>query len=202
MTATVLRWEQYAVMPWRNAGGSTREVARRPPEADSFDWRISIADISSSGPFSTFPGVDRVIMVCEQGQLSLSVDGVDRPLLPDQPYRFAGEASTSCRAEAAPVRALNVMTRRGSYSSRVTSLAAGRYLGTAPDGTELTVLIALQSETELITPVDGTFGLSAYDAVLLQPAARSGSRVTGRAAVIDVVADRADGGRDSGRQGL
>ena len=55
---------QYASLrpaPWKNGGGSTTEIAVAPPGAgfDSFDWRISLATISHSGPFSTFAGIDR-----------------------------------------------------------------------------------------------------------------------------------------------
>ena len=53
--------------PWKNGGGTTRQVACWPPGAgsDDFDWRVSIATIAASGPFSTFPGIDRTIMLLD-----------------------------------------------------------------------------------------------------------------------------------------
>ena len=54
---------QYASLrpaPWKNGGGSTTEIAVWPNGAglDEFDWRISLATITQSGPFSFFPGID------------------------------------------------------------------------------------------------------------------------------------------------
>ncbi len=44
-------------MPWKNGGGETAEIAVFPPSADlsEFGWRISMATVSSDGPFSAFP---------------------------------------------------------------------------------------------------------------------------------------------------
>lgn len=199
VTATVMRLAQYPVMPWRNGGGRTREIVRVPTDTDEFDWRVSIADIETSGQFSTFPGIDRVIMLCEPGQLTLSVNDVEHRMAPYQPLRFAGEDDTSCRDGSWPTRDLNVMTRRGTYSSRVTTLASGGYLDVVPTAV-MTVVVALHPGMSLLTPTDGTFELSPYDAVLLQPAAVSGSHAAGRAALIDILAaGEPSPGRAAGR---
>lgn len=51
----VLRAEGYPRMPWKNGGGSTEEIARDAGAGlDGFGWRLSIADITESGGFSTF----------------------------------------------------------------------------------------------------------------------------------------------------
>src|SRR5665647_2813187 len=62
----IVRFAELPVIPWRNGGGVTREVvASGGSDPQDFDWRISIADVSQSGPFSAFPGVDRVITLVE-----------------------------------------------------------------------------------------------------------------------------------------
>src|ERR1700744_1316253 len=73
----VLRSEQHRRMPWRNGGGVTYEVASSPPGADlaDFDWRISIADVETGGPFSAFPDVDRTITLLEGEWMALPVGG-------------------------------------------------------------------------------------------------------------------------------
>ena len=76
--------------PWKNGGGVTREVLCLPEGSgfERFDWRVSIAHIASSGPFSSFPGVDRVITLLEGAGVHLrSADGaidhrLDTPLAP------------------------------------------------------------------------------------------------------------------------
>ena len=59
-----------AVHAWKNGGGSTREIVCSPLGAgiDHFVWRVSIATIAQSGPFSIFAGVDRVIMLLAGAQ--------------------------------------------------------------------------------------------------------------------------------------
>src|SRR5690606_386633 len=68
--------------PWKNGGGETAEIAVSPAGAgfDDFDWRISTAIVAQSGPFSGFPGVDRVLTVIEGGAMELTVAGEARHL--------------------------------------------------------------------------------------------------------------------------
>ena len=66
-TMQLIRFADLASVPWRNGGGVTREIATAPydGERDSFRWRVSIADVTSEGPFSTFEEVDRQIVLVE-----------------------------------------------------------------------------------------------------------------------------------------
>ena len=76
--------------PWKNGGGSTREIVCRPPGAgmDSFEWRVSIATIAQSGPFSVFAGVDRVILgPGEASHLTAPLCALSAPLTPEQQGR-------------------------------------------------------------------------------------------------------------------
>src|SRR5690606_25033042 len=87
-----------AAQPWKNSGAETREVRSWSPGATvaDFDWRVSIAHIASNGPFSPFPGVDRVITLLEGDGVVLRTTNsavhhrLDQALVP---YAFAGEAS-------------------------------------------------------------------------------------------------------------
>ncbi|WP_344566156.1 HutD/Ves family protein [Streptomyces axinellae] len=67
MVPSVLRWADRPRMPWKNGSGSTREVAAQPvgSRLADFDWRVSVADVGGDGPFSPFPGVDRVITLID-----------------------------------------------------------------------------------------------------------------------------------------
>ncbi|MBN0683270.1 HutD family protein, partial [Pseudomonas aeruginosa] len=49
------------VTPWKNGAGETREIICVPAPDAPFLWRASIATLQADGPFSPFPGVDRVI---------------------------------------------------------------------------------------------------------------------------------------------
>ena len=83
----VLRAAEREAAPWKNGGGVTREVAAHPADSglDGFHWRVSLADVAQGGPFSVFPGVDRVITVVRGAGMVLTVDGVEHRV--DRRYR-------------------------------------------------------------------------------------------------------------------
>lgn len=103
---------------WRNDGGWTTEIVRGG-DAD-FDWRASIADIETDGPFSPFPGIDRTLLLLGGNGIELDIDGVAKKLTKrfDQ-LRFPGEAAVHCRLLAGPTRDFNVMVRRGAVQAQV-----------------------------------------------------------------------------------
>lgn len=101
--------------PWKNGGGETAEILASPPGAglDGFDWRLSTAIVAADGPFSVFPGVDRVLTLIEGGTMLLTVDGSSQRLTPDSaPFAFAGDTPCSALVEGGPILDFNVMVRR------------------------------------------------------------------------------------------
>ncbi|MDO8252256.1 MAG: HutD family protein, partial [Rhodoferax sp.] len=60
--------------PWRNGGGVTRELLAWP-QADDWIWRMSVAEVAHSGPFSRFEGVQRWFAVLGGAGVRLSVGG-------------------------------------------------------------------------------------------------------------------------------
>ncbi|MEI4470966.1 HutD/Ves family protein [Frigidibacter sp. MR17.24] len=113
----------YAEQPWVNGGGVTREIARAasPEPAAPFDWRLSMAPVMATGPFSTFPGIDRTLTVIEGAGLVLAI-GTDEAevLLPGRPFAFPGDVPTHAALIEGPITDLNVMTRRGAFAHSVT----------------------------------------------------------------------------------
>ena len=122
MSWRLLHPSDYRRMRWKNGGGWTVELAKSPEgDGDAFDWRISIADIESSGPFSTFDGYDRVIGLLEGIGMELRFDGaesvrLDRRL---QFARFAGERQTEGVLISGAVRDFNVIVKRDVFSAEV-----------------------------------------------------------------------------------
>ena len=135
------------VMPWKNGGGTTQEIACWPPAASlaDFGWRVSIATIAAAGPFSVFEGVDRLIMLLDgEGVHLRSRDGrVDHRLdAPHRPFAFAGEAEIDCAPQGAASSDFNVMTRRGQWRAELRVLDGETVLAPAPHG----VLLALRGD--------------------------------------------------------
>ncbi|SAK54611.1 hypothetical protein AWB80_02004 [Caballeronia pedi] len=112
----IIRADSLTPAPWKNGGGVTREIATGPQGAsfDAFAWRLSLADVASDGAFSTFAGVDRVLVLLDGAGMRLSeadgqVHALDTPLAS---ARFAGETPIHATLIDGPTRDFNVMVRR------------------------------------------------------------------------------------------
>ncbi|SRR5579859_393290 len=119
-----------AAQPWKNGGGVTREVAAFPPGAgmDVFDWRVSIAEVASDGPFSNFPDIDRTLTILTGAGIALEMGGDKLRLLPGRPVSFPGDQPAAATLLDGPVTDLNVMTRRGKIAHTVTALSTAQTL--------------------------------------------------------------------------
>jgi environmental stress-induced protein Ves len=169
---------QRRIVPWKNGGGVASDivVAERPD--GGLDWRVATARIDRDGPFSDYPGVDRVFAIIEGPGVRLDFAGEGpRDVGRDRVTRFAGAPGPFARLMAAPATAFNLMLAHGRFTGDILVLAAGGRL-TVPAGIETLVLLALDGPAS----IDGC-------AVPVQWAARrdraAGARVTaqGRAAV-------------------
>jgi environmental stress-induced protein Ves len=107
---THLTAADYARQPWKNRGGTTTEIAREDARG-RLSWRVSIADVERSGPFSDFAGYRRIIMLLEGRGMALSFDRAPPMVLehPYQPFAFDGAWRTDCRLLDGAVRDLNLI---------------------------------------------------------------------------------------------
>ncbi|MGC0386098.1 HutD family protein [Streptomyces sp. SAI-129] len=122
MAPQILRAKDRTPAPWKNGGGVTSEVAADPPGAGTGDflWRISVADVGGDGPFSAFPGIDRIITVVDGPGMELTVDDVPHRLdTLYEPFAFSGDAVTGCRLLGGPIVDFNVMVRRSGTTATV-----------------------------------------------------------------------------------
>src|SRR5262249_37619839 len=115
--ATVLiRAAEYPVQPWKNGQGTTREIA--VDGEVPFRWRLSWAHIGGGGPFSEYPGYDR-ILVPLRGAVRLSHEGKPGRDLPAfQPHRFKGEWKTEAEVSA-PAEDFNLFLLREKAKANV-----------------------------------------------------------------------------------
>lgn len=110
----------YKSMPWKNGGGTTREMAIYPEgatlEAGDFLWRVSSADVSTGGPFSLFPEHDRLLFLLSGGGMLLNWGSrqlsFGRPLWAQ---RFRGDIPYECILPLGPVKDFNVIWRRDAF---------------------------------------------------------------------------------------
>ncbi|CCV06329.1 conserved hypothetical protein [Mesorhizobium metallidurans STM 2683] len=158
----ILRAAEYRVMPWKNGGGTTTEIAVSPDGAglDDFDWRVSMARVESGGPFSGFAGVDRTLAVLEGGGVALDIAGRAPTELTgaSAPFSFPADVPTQAALIAGPITDLNVMTRRGRMTHKVERLVISTPLD-----------IRTEAATTLVLCVDGTVTAGLAGAARLEP---------------------------------
>jgi uncharacterized protein len=187
----IIRVGEHRAMPWKNGAGSTVEIAAAPADAglDSFDWRISMADIIADGPFSQFPGVDRTIAVLSGEGLSLSHPGHERLQVTQTsaPVRFPGDAEAKAMLLGGPVSGLNVMTRRGAFTHTVLRLGGGppRWLMSAAT----VALVLSRSAGVVLADENGSGELGSGDAALLDGRTQLVSGGDGACFLIEIFAE-------------
>lgn len=109
-------------MPWRNGAGVTREIVRIPAQGESFDWRLSLATLQTSGPFSSYSGYHRAVALVDGRGFRLSVAGAAaRELTVRGDHAlFPGAAQTSCEILDGPCTDLSLMVREPGKIHTVT----------------------------------------------------------------------------------
>ena len=109
----VIPANEYRRERWRNQLGWTREIARGG-DGDDWNWRLSIAEIERDAAFSTFPGVDRELVLLAGNGLRLRFDDGEVALLqpPHDRHRFAGERAVTGELVDGPTHDFNLMWRR------------------------------------------------------------------------------------------
>lgn len=113
MSIAHLTPRDYIRQAWKNGGGTTTELSAHVEDGARL-WRVSVADVTASGPFSDFSGFERTIMLLEGNGMVLAFDQapevrLDRPYLP---FTFDGAWRTDCRLIDGPVRDLNLIVDR------------------------------------------------------------------------------------------
>jgi environmental stress-induced protein Ves len=93
---------------WKNGGGISHEVAR-DREGDSFGWRISIAEVSSDGPFSLFPGYRRCLTVISGNGMELRRPSGSQDARLFEPVWFSGDEAISGKLNNGPCLDFNVI---------------------------------------------------------------------------------------------
>ena len=142
--ARMLRSADYVVRPWKNGGGTTRDIAVSPPGAslDTFDWRLSLAQVDRNGPFSRFDNVDRTIVLLN-GAMTLHERGRRIDLVLDEPFAFAGERAIEATVAGGSTLDFNVMTRRGRASHTARRESFSKLTHVEPRAGSTVVLFAL-----------------------------------------------------------
>ncbi|WP_175107708.1 HutD family protein [Pararobbsia alpina] len=162
----LIRGAELVAAPWKNGGGLTREIAAFPTGAalDAFVWRVSIAEVASSGAFSVFAGVDRtLVLLAGAGMMLNEAGGATLPLVQSLDIaRFAGEAAIDARLVDGATRDFNLMVRRGAAVGEV-SVVRGGASSTCTLRADVVLLFCAAGSIEVTVGEDDAIGLSVDD---------------------------------------
>jgi environmental stress-induced protein Ves len=113
MTWHVRQLNDIPPTPWRNGGGTTRELAVWP-QTENWVWRMSVADVAQGGPFSAFAGVHRWFAVLSGGGVQLTIEQRRHVLHDDTaPFDFDGDVPVDCQLLDGPTQDFNLMVKQG-----------------------------------------------------------------------------------------
>ncbi len=145
MTWNLVKLDEAAATPWRNGGGTTRELLAWP-DAQEWQARISVADVEQDGPFCAFPGIERWFAVLDGVGVELRFEGQAKLVRAGVPFRFDGGVAMHCKLPAGPTRDLNLMAPPGRGQMRHV-VPGDRVNGS---GRRLVALFAYESRASLL----------------------------------------------------
>lgn len=164
----IIRKSSFTATPWKNGGGITHEAIRVPASADPFRWRVSVAHIDASGPFSDFAAYNRKMVLLRGAGIELRFgNGTQKTLRQvGDLVEFDGALTTHCELLRGPCVDLNLMvSKSGSAAVRVERFIASLALSAPRNETMLVFAIDRRFKLEITT--GQTVTLEPWDLAIL-----------------------------------
>lgn len=139
-TLTLVDYAQIEPRPWKNGRGVTRNLFDDSSGAEDWTWRVSIAEITGTQPYSSYPGLRRGQVALGPGDVDLTINDRTVTLAPEGIVTFDGEDAVTARPSEVGFLDLNVMTRRDAWTAEVEIIDGG--IAAARDE-QIVVLVAL-----------------------------------------------------------
>lgn len=142
----IIRQSSFRTTPWKNGGGVTHEALRCPADGAAFRWRVSVATIAASGPFSDFSGYRRHMALLRGAGVELRFAGGTAASLREvgDLVAFDGGLAAHCELLAGECTDLNLMVSVAlpAPDVRVLRLASSLTLRAAPRESMLVFALA------------------------------------------------------------
>ena len=149
MSWNTVRLGDATAVPWRNGGGLTRELASSSKSED-WIWRMSVAEVTTDGPFSCFDGVTRWFAVLQGAGVVLNFPAAAEEFqltVEAPPFRFDGAVQTQCRLLGGPTQDFNLMVRDACLPAHMVRVR-GEYQKVLLS-TKLVAVYAIESDTRV-----------------------------------------------------
>jgi uncharacterized protein len=115
------RSQDFVAVPWKNGGGTTFEIGRSD-SSEIFGWRLSVADVKASGPFSQFPDHQRVLAVVDGKGMKLLGSIITLAAVPMVPVHFSGTEQIYGQLVDGSCRDFNLIFDPRSYEADVVAV--------------------------------------------------------------------------------
>ncbi len=161
-------------MPWKNGGGVTHEAMRVPASGDPFQWRVSVARIDVSGPFSDFAGYRRTMVLLRGRGVRLAFSNGEHRELREvgDIAEFDGALPAQCKLSDGPCVDLNFMTGRSLDGVRAHVERLRRPLSLAAHRHQTTLVFPIDAPVE-VHDGDESAVLEPWDLALIADSAAS-----------------------------
>ena len=117
----IIRKANFTTSKWKNGGGVTHEIARSDA-GEVFGWRLSVAEVASDGPFSLFPGHQRILTVVKGKGMRLVSANTAYHASHLVPVRFSGDEHIAGKLIDGPCRDFNLIFDSKCFSAEIAVL--------------------------------------------------------------------------------
>ena len=173
----IIRKSSFKATPWKNGGGVTHEAIRVPATGDAFLWRVSVAHIDSSGPFSDFAGYSRNMVLLRGSGLRLEfADGGRRVLRRiGESAQFDGAMATHCELLDGPCVDLNfIVSKALQAEARVLALEGSL---TVPASSRTALIFSIETPLSLDADAGEPVRLDPWDLAVVSHGTARLSRI-------------------------
>lgn len=117
---SLLKKQNYKSMPWKNGRGFTSEIAIFPiqsmMEKNNFSWRLSSAEVTENGPFSSFPDCERYLTVINGAGLKLQFENENKVIDQNNFVKFLGESKVHSELVDGKITDLNLIVKKDMHN--------------------------------------------------------------------------------------
>jgi environmental stress-induced protein Ves len=179
----IIRRSSFTAAPWKNGGGVTHEIIRVPAGEAGFRWRLSVAQVEESGPFSDFAGYDRTLVLLRGAGVRLRIAGRDPVSLSlvGTMVQFDGSLKTDCQLLGGPCMDLNLMVSRAIHevTTRVETVAERRAVPLPNSGQGIALVFSIAGALTVDAAGQALVRLNPWDLAIVP--AGDGAMVAGDA---------------------
>jgi uncharacterized protein len=167
-TLRIIRKSSFTPSPWKNGGGVTHEAIRVPSGGDPFRWRVSVAHIDASGPFSDFAAYNRKMVLLQGAGIELRfADGVRKTLCKvGELAEFDGGVAAYCELKKGPCADLNLMVSKADGAAARVERVTEPLAFSAPCN-ETMLVFAIDRRVTLTIDAASTATLEPWDLAVL-----------------------------------